>query len=291
MIGLRDTALAAAFVLAVGFAPTASAQGRDSVVRLLEATRGTRIGVSVHDADDSDAKDTKQAKTGVVVDTVAPDGPADKAGVKSGDVIVEFDGERVRSVRQFSRLVQETPAGHAVGMAVTRGGQRVTVTVTTARSSFDDEGTMRLFDAPFGSRLTPAIPPEPPAPPAAPRAPRAAPAPPAVPFDTYRFNSGRRLGVTVETLDDQLAQYFGVKDGVLVRSVVADSAAQKAGVKAGDVITGVNGRQVYEVSDVNRAIGRMDSDTDEFTLEIVRDHKTQTLKGKLDARRRGTSWY
>src|SRR5689334_5069501 len=113
MKGFRETALVAALVLAAGFAPApaAHAQGRDSVIRLLETARGTHIGVSVRDADDSDAKDTKQAKTGVVVDSVEPDGPADKAGVKAGDVIAEFDGEKVRSVRQFSRLVQETPAG------------------------------------------------------------------------------------------------------------------------------------------------------------------------------------
>ena len=45
------------------------------------------------------------------METVTPDGPADKAGIKGGDTITEFDGERVRSTLQFSRLVQETPAG------------------------------------------------------------------------------------------------------------------------------------------------------------------------------------
>ena len=98
--------------------------------------------------------------------------------------------------------------------------------------------------------------------------------------------TGRRLGITLETLDDQLAGYFGVKEGVLVKSVSDDSAAQKAGVKAGDVITSVNGRHIYEASDVNRAIERMET-TDEFTVEVVRDKKPLTLKGKLEARGRG----
>jgi S1-C subfamily serine protease len=66
-----------------------------------------------------------------------------------------------------------------------------------------------------------------------------------------------------------------------VRSVTDESAAQKAGLKAGDVITTVNGRKIYEASDVNRALDRMDN-TDEFTLEIIRDRKAQTLKGKLE---------
>ena len=92
--------------------------------------------------------------------------------------------------------------------------------------------------------------------------------------------------VSLETLDDQLAAYFGVKEGVLVKSVVSDSAAAKAGLKAGDVITSVNGRHVYEASDVNRALDRME-EADEFTLEVVRDRKPQTVKGKLETRARG----
>jgi serine protease Do len=192
--------------------------------------------------------------------------------------VTEFDGERVRSVRQFSRLVQETPPGRSVAVLLSRGGQRVTANLTVERAGWGDDFSMRLLEAPRIAR--PAVPPAPPAPPA-PRAPSLAPA---VPFDVFRFTSGRRLGVTIETLDDQLAQYFGVKEGVLVRSVEADSAAAKAGVKAGDVITAINGRKIYEAPDVNRAVDRMEPDSD-VTIDVVRDHKPQTLKGKLELRR------
>jgi serine protease Do len=282
MQGYRKAAIACALVLAGGFAPasTALSQSADSVVRALQIGRGSRIGVTVQDIEDADSKDAKQTKAGVLVETVESGGPADRAGIKSGDTITEFDGEKVRSVRQFSRLVQETPTGRSVAVAVSRGGQRITLNVTTERSTFGDDFSMRLLDVPT-ARLT-----TPPTPPAAPRAPRppAAIAPP-IPFEGFSFSTSRRLGVRLETLDDQLAQYFGVKEGALVRSVETDSAAQKAGVKAGDVITGFNGRQIYEVSDVNRAIDRMDA-TDEFTLELVRDHKPLTLKGKLEPRTR-----
>ena len=74
-----------------------------------------------------------------------------------------------------------------------------------------------------------------------------------------------------------------MKEGVLVKSVQADSAAQKAGIKAGDVITGINGSKVYDASDLNRAIDRVDANG-EFTAEIVRDKKTQSVKGKLESR-------
>jgi serine protease Do len=172
--------------------------------------------------------------------------------------------------------VQETPSGRNVAVVLSRGGQRVAVNVTTESNAYNDDFTYRLLET---VRPATPMPPTPPAPPA----PRALPAP----FEGLRIYSRGRLGVTLETLDDQLAQYFGVKEGVLVKSVAEDSAAQKAGLKAGDVITSVNGRRVYETTDVNRAMDRTES-TDEFTLEITRDKKPLTLKGKLEtARPRG----
>jgi len=276
-------ALGGALVLAGGLAPAAHAQNRDSLVRAFDIGRGSRLGVTVHDIEDADTKDSKQPQAGVVIDTVDPGGPADRAGIKSGDAVTEFDGERVRSVRQFSRLVQETPSGRSVAVAVARGGQRLSVNVTPERTTFGDDFGLRLLETP---RAAPPAPPAPPALPVIPRTPR--PPAPAAPFEFFGMVNGRRLGISIETLDDQLAQYFGVKDGVLVKSVSRDSSAEKAGVKAGDVITSVNGRHVYEVSDVNRALERMD-DTDDYTVEIVRDKKAQTLKGKLESRTRGRS--
>jgi serine protease Do len=266
MKGLTTAALAGALIISAGFTPAA---------QTFEVGRGSRIGISVNDASDE--------KGGVIVATVTPDGPADKAGLKSGDVITDFDGEKVRSVLQFSRLVRETPAKRSVAVTYSRDGQRHTVNVTTEESGDD---VIRLFD--FARTPRPAVPPSPPAAPATPRAPRPPALMPAVPFQDFpslRMFTGRRLGVTIETLDDQLASYFGVKEGVLVKSVTDGSAAQKAGLKAGDVITGVNGRKAYDTSDVNRAIDRT-TDSDDFTLEVVRDKKTQTLKGKFDAETR-----
>jgi len=278
MKGLKFAALAAALILAAGLLPVAGVHGqaRTGIVRAFDAG-GSRIGVTVQDVEDADARDAKP-KAGILVETVDPGGPADKAGIKAGDAITDFDGERIRSVRQFSRLVQETPSGRSVAVALSRGGQRVNVNVTTERTSYGDDYAFRLLDTLRPATPMAPLPPSPPTP----------PSPRALPFDPVRIYSRGRLGITLETLDDQLAQYFGVKEGVLVKSVADDSAASKAGVKAGDVITSVNGRHVYEVSDVTRAIDRMES-ADEFTLDVLRDKKPVTLKGKLETRPRGRS--
>jgi serine protease Do len=104
------------------------------------------------------------------------------------------------------------------------------------------------------------------------------------PFEFFgRARGTGRLGITVEDLDTQLADYFGVKEGVLVKSVAEGSGAAKAGLKAGDVIMAINGRHIYDASDVARALDRVESNG-EVTVEVTRDRKTQTLKGKLEAR-------
>jgi serine protease Do len=269
----RWGALAGAMVVLAGAGAPARVSAQSRALEIVG--RGAHIGVTVEDLEGDDAK-----QRGVRIETVTPDGPADKAGLKAGDTISEFDGERVRSMLHFSRLVQETPPGRAVPVTLTRGGQRLNVTITPDRRSWSDDFGVRLLDVPRG-RVTPM-----PTPPTPPRAPR----PPAMVlpevFDSpglFRFSSGRRLGVTIEGLDDQLAQYFGVKEGVLVKSVEEGSAAQKAGIKAGDVLTAINGSKVYDTSDVNRVVNRID-EAGEFTVEIVRDKKTQTMKGKLEAR-------
>ena len=106
---------------------------------------------------------------------------------------------------------------------------------------------------------------------------------PAMPFETFgRVRTGR-LGVTMEDLDSQLAEYFGVKEGVLVKSVTQDSPAAKAGLKAGDVITAINGRHIYDSSDIARALDRVEADGD-VSIEVMREKKAQTLKGKLETR-------
>jgi S1-C subfamily serine protease len=268
---LKTGVLSGALVLAAGagaaIAPVAHGQARERepLVRAMQIIGGdAHIGVEVRDADPKDS-------SGVVVDDVENDSPAEKAGLKKGDTIVEFDGERVRSVAQFRRLVQETAEGHTVPAVALRNGQRVTVSLTPERGR-------GMWDGEFGRLVRPAGPAAP-LPPATAARPYLAPSVPGFEF-SLRSNE-RRLGIMTESLTDQLSDYFGVKGGVLVRSVIDDSAAAKAGIKAGDVIVSVNGHHVDDPSDVTEELRRAPGD--DFTLDVVRDHKTQTLKGKVES--------
>ena len=287
--GAAAVALVAAAGIGAAFLPPAHAQATTRVVTpkavQVVSGRGSQIGVTIRDVEDADAKASKlAAPTGVIIEEVADESPASKAGLKKGDVVLEFDGERVRGVRHFTRLVQETPAGRKVQTSVMRDGQKLNVTIEPRASGgfsyFGDDDRMSVLrDLADGWRVD--IPKPAPAPPAAPKPP-APPAFPAFPdFDTFVWRSGNGLGISVGDLSDQLAQYFGTKDGVLVTSVTDNSAAAKAGIKAGDVLTSLNGRDVTSPSDLRRRIQEL-KDGDEFTVGIVRDKKATTLKGTVE---------
>ena len=280
----KTAALGAALAAAagVGAVLTPTAHGQTRVVRAqspraLEIfTGGSRIGVSIRDLEDADGAAVKGVTAGVIVEDVTAESAAEKAGIRKGDAIVEFDGERVRSTRQLTRLVQETPPGRTVQAAIVREGQRSTVSITPREGSgFRFEGLDDLANfGEFRYKLAPV----PPRPPAAPRP----PAPPSVwNFDELVGRSTNRLGISVSTLSPQLAEYFGTKEGVLVSSVTDESAAAKAGLKAGDVITTFNGTVVNDPSDVRRRVADL-SDGDEFTIAVLRDKKAVTLKGKAE---------
>ncbi|MBI3401310.1 MAG: PDZ domain-containing protein [Acidobacteria bacterium] len=235
------------------------------------AGRGAEIGVSIRDVEKAEA-DRQHVTGGAVVEEVHPDTPADKAGLKKSDIIVEFDGERVRSARQFSRLVQETVPGREVKTTIVRDGQKKDLQLTPSEgrgemSMFMNGGALRnrlgdlgdLSDLPHladrmrGFNFN---------------------------FDIPGALSGRRLGVTVDELTNQLAGYFGVKDGVLVTAVTDGTAASRAGLKAGDVITSIDGTTVRSREDLVRAL--RDARSDEVTIGIVRDKKESSVKATLE---------
>jgi S1-C subfamily serine protease len=92
-----------------------------------------------------------------------------------------------------------------------------------------------------------------------------------------------RLGVGIQELTPQLAEYFGTKDGVLVTSVEPDTPAAKAGLKAGDVITSINGRTVNDGGQLIEAVQSADDGAD-LTVGYVRDKKAATAKATLEPR-------
>ena len=229
-------ALAAILVAAVTAAVMmavrpAGAQEPRVVVR--SSGSAASIGVGIRDVMGEDAAKAKMAQpSGVYVESVREGSPAAKAGIQAGDIVIDFDGERVRSASHFTRLVQESVPNRQVAAVVVRGTSKQTLNVVPEASGgfnvLSGDARRQLQElqrqAPrnFNFDLNP---------------------------DTLRRAlpvTGSTLGVTVSPLTDQLASYFGVKQGVLVSAVTSDSPAAGAGVRAGDVITAVNGQSCFE---------------------------------------------
>jgi serine protease Do len=230
-----------------------------------------QIGASVRDIDEADVTRQKLGgETGAVIEEVSSDGPAAAAGLKAGDVVTEYDGEKVRSARHLIRLVRESRDNRPVKIVVMRDGKRTELTVTPRgwrgrTRSFTFDGPLRdslqglrEFNLPrdFGRNFR-------------------------FDFEGPRAGARGRLGITVQEITPQLADFFGVKDGVLVTSVAADSAASKAGLKAGDVITAVNGHTVLNSADLTSELRDVD-DGKEISIEVTRDRKAMTLKATPD---------
>jgi serine protease Do len=203
---------------------------------------------------------------GVEVAHVQEDTPATKAGVKEGDVVLEYNGEKVEGVDEFIRLVHETPPGREVKMIVWRNGKTENLTITVGSR----RGT--VIETPGGPVTIPPIPPIPPMP----------------PMDIPRFEMSYQsplIGIEGESLapEGQLADFFGVKDGVLVKSVVRNSAAEKAGLKAGDVIVKVDDAKVTSPREITSVL-RSNRNKNSFTLTVVRNKKEMPVTVTLPNR-------
>jgi serine protease Do len=222
---------------------------------------GSALGVTVRDVTSDDvAKAKLDGARGVVIESVREGTPASQAGLRSGDIVLEFDGERVRSVQQFTRLVQETTAGRSVNAVVMRDGSRQTIAVTPeqrGRVVIDDLISRRversLDRVPRNFALVPEI---------------------------RTLVSPRQLGATLTPLSDQLEGYFGVGNGVLVSSVETDSTAFEAGLRAGDVITQVNGRRVENPNDVSQTV-RSAAPGSTVDITVTREKKELMLKARI----------
>ena len=221
---------------------------------------GSFLGVNVSEIDTARAKELKlKEEHGVEITGVEEGSPAEKSGLRKGDVVVEYQGNRVEGTEQFIRMVRETPAGRQVRMNLVRGGapQTITAVIGSRKDRLEKESWSFGHVAPRLDVWIPDIP-------------RA--------FTSWRSSM---LGVEAESLEGQLAGYFGVKGGVLVRSIVKGSAAERAGIKAGDVILRVDKEEVASPRELSNTIRTMRSKKT-FPLVLMREKKEITISVTLD---------
>ena len=224
------------------------------------------LGVDIRDVTtDRMAALKLKEERGVEITMVDADAPAGKAGLREHDVILDFNGTAVESEEQIRRLIREVPPGRTVTLGISRDGNPMKINVQLA-----DHGTVVAQAAPRVIIPTPRV--------------REFPRNGMdLPFQIQTYSSV--LGVQTEGLTRQLGEYFGVKDGegVLVRSVEKGSAAEKAGLKAGDVIVKADNEKLTDRSDLSHIL-RSHRTGGKMTLVVMRDKHEQTLTVTLPDR-------
>ncbi|MGC9970438.1 MAG: PDZ domain-containing protein [Bryobacteraceae bacterium] len=247
------------------------------VFHIASGKGGSYLGIGVQEVSADRAKELKLSDVhGVEVTKVEDDSPASRSGLKQGDVVLEYQGQRVEGTAQFVRLVRETPAGRQVKLLISRGGANQSLNATVGERKPKHVMIERNFtmDPKWHEQMEklqeqlgrmrfqfemPDLP---------------------QPFMSWRSAA---LGIEAESVSSQLAEFFGVKKGVLVRSVGKDTPAEKAGIKAGDVIVKVDGVEVSTPSEVAKRV-RAPEAKKTFPVTVVRNRQEVTLNVTVEDR-------
>lgn len=205
---------------------------------------------------------------GVEVTMVDQDAPAGKAGIKEHDVILTMNGTSIESGAQLRRMIHEMPPGRGVSFGLSRDGQPMTIKVQLAdkHNEFSLHGPkpgdfhVQIPEIHIPDIDIPSI-------------------------NMVVVTSSARSGLMVENITPQLGEFFGVKNGngVLVRSVEKGSRAEKAGLRAGDVIVKVNDQPVHDTSDFAHAVKSRSGNS--VSVGVIREKKEQNLNLTLPDRK------
>ena len=198
-------------------------------VRIQSVTDEIAEGLGLHEAD------------GALVANVTPGGPAAKAEVQPGDVIVEFDGKRINKMRSLPRLVAETAIGKETEVKLWRRGQEMTLKVTLGELPEDE--TIAELGQPQDA--------------------------PAAPADNAKIDT---LGITIANLEAEQRTQYGLSadaKGVVITEVAQGSTAAEESLQPGDLIVEVGQEAVSSPPEVSAKIGQAQAEGKKSILLLI----------------------
>jgi serine protease Do len=243
---------------------------------LLHSSSQGYMGVLVGDVDsDAAAKLKLKEVRGAVVTLIDHDAPAAQAGVRVNDVVLQVNGQAVEGAEQFSRMMREIPAGHSVSLVISRDGAVQTIAVQLAdRKKMEHDVWNRLDNG--GDQST-----------AAPGMGILSGGSGDVPSGGFHIPfvgaSTLNVGALVEPLTSQMADYLGIQSGLMIKQVARKSEAEKAGLKAFDVILKVGTDGIATTADWDRSLRANQGKP--VAVTILRDRRQQTVTLQVDTKR------
>ena len=210
----------------IGFSvPANTAKGVVGQLEQFGETRRGWLGVKIQSVTDDIAESMAMDHPhGALIADVTKTGPAEKAGIDAGDVVIEFNGRPVNLMRDLPRIVAETPVGSKVPVKVLRKGKEMSFTVEVGRLE-DGEKVVAQQDGGSTAPATPAV--------------------------------VTVLGMTITTLTGDLRTKFAVDPavkGAIVTEVAPDGPAAEKHLEQGDVITEAGEKEVTGAADVSARI-------------------------------------
>ncbi len=231
--------------IGIGFSvPSDSATIIVDQLRRFGETRRGWLGVKIRSVSDDVAETIGTTeRAGALVESVTSDGPAAKAGIKEGDIIVRFDGKDVPTNRALPKAVARTQQGKEVDVEVIRQGRRQVLKIEVGRLQEEED------KKPLGANK----------PGNTPEAPKGG-TPPAAAGDATKQLALSLPGLKLSPLDDSLRRQYGIDakvKGILVTEADPASAAGQKGVKAGDVIVEVAQDPANTLDDMVKSIDKV----------------------------------
>ena len=237
------------------------------------------LGVELTDVDAEKAQALKLKEVrGAVITLIDHDAPAGQIGLKVNDVVLQLNGQNVEGSEQLRRLLKEIPPGRKVSIEISRDGNIQTMAVELAdRQVLGHDVWNKIGND--GEVSSP--------PPSMGILSGGGDAPLAgggfhLPF----FGSSLNVGVMVEPLTSQMAEYLGVPSGLMVKQVARKSEAATAGLKAFDIILKVGSEPVTNLAGWDRALRSNQGKPVQVT--VLRDKKQLTLTLQVDSKHKGS---
>jgi C-terminal processing protease CtpA/Prc len=231
-------------------------------IKIVKKGSHFRLGVVVKSLE-QEKLDAYQLKGGAEVVKVLPNSAAEEIGLKKDDVIIEFDGQEIREASRLHEVISEIEESKEVNLEILREGKKVKLKAML-KPQEDKDFLLHLDEEDFNVHL------------------EELKELPHIIKKKIKIISqkGGFLGIRGSGLSDQLKEYFEVDNGVLIKEVIEDTPADSVGLKAGDVITKINNKEIEDYQDLIRALNYYDPG-ETVNIKYSRKGKSKEVKVTL----------